>query len=124
MKVQPFTTTILEPSEFPGIAKVKPSKKVKRATDKDSSGGRGGRSSVRSGGSSKAPKPTGGLGESDRQLATRQEAIAWGRLGASFGTGIDNIDDAVEFEFHDVAIAAYNRRVQELEKLAKSQTFD
>jgi hypothetical protein len=72
------------------------------------------RSSGRSVGSSRCSsrQSQGWEGNDSGKFNTRKDAIAWGRLGAVLGTGIANIAEAVEVEFHEVATQAYQRLVQ------------
>jgi len=99
-------------SNFPGIAKTsRPSRKRKTSDRTPSTSGR----SSRSTGSTRSYKPQfSEMGTSDRKFNSRKDAIAWGRCGAAFGTGISNMADVIEKEFYGVAQAAYESRMTEL----------
>jgi hypothetical protein len=91
---------------FPGIAKVSRPSRKRKASDRATSSTGSGRAT----GSTRSGKPQGSdFGLSDRKFNNRKDAIAWGRCGVLFGTGIGNIAEVIEPEFHEVAIAAYEK---------------
>jgi len=99
-------------SSFPGVAKVSRPSRKRKPSDRTSTTLS---SSSRATGSSRAYKPQfSEMGTSDRKFNNRKDAIAWGRCGAAFGTGISNMADVIEKEFHKVTQDAYEARMKQL----------
>lgn len=49
-----------------------------------------------------------------KKAGTPSEAKDWGKLAAALGWGLDDLEAEVEPTFHQVAIDAYNRRIDRL----------
>jgi hypothetical protein len=48
------------------------------------------------------------------RVASKSDAMCWGRIAAVLDWGLSSLDDEVEPEFHEVAKTAYNRRMLKL----------